>query len=217
MSQRSWVVYGAGGQGKVLADAIRARGDVLAGFVDDDPARVGGEVMGARVHGRAWLEREAASGLAIAIGVGDNFVRERLYDALVGIGRFVFPPLVHPAATVATSAEVGGGTVVCARAVLNACARVGVGVIVNTGAIVEHDVVVGDFVHLSPASCLAGGVRVGRSTHIALGAIVLDDMIVGASSIVGAGSIVRSPIPDRVVAFGVPARIRRPIDRKEDT
>ena len=50
-------------------------------------------------------------------------------------------------------------------------------------------------------------VRIGEGAWIGSGAIVMAD--VGAHSVVGAGSVVTRPIPDHVIAAGVPARVLR--------
>ncbi|HXT70278.1 MAG TPA: hypothetical protein VN700_11015 [Vicinamibacterales bacterium] len=50
-------------------------------------------------------------------------------------------------------------------------------------------------------------VRIGAGSWIGSGAIVMAD--VGARSIVGAGAVVAKPIPDAVVAVGVPAAVVR--------
>ena len=50
-------------------------------------------------------------------------------------------------------------------------------------------------------------VRIGAGTWIGSGAIVMAD--VGRDSVVGAGSIVTHALPDRVIAAGSPARVRR--------
>jgi len=50
-------------------------------------------------------------------------------------------------------------------------------------------------------------VRIGAGTWIGSNAVVLAD--VGRDTIVGAGAVVTQPIPDRVIATGVPARIVR--------
>lgn len=51
-------------------------------------------------------------------------------------------------------------------------------------------------------------VRVGAGSWIGSGAVVMAQ--VGRDSVVGAGSVVTRPIPDRVVAAGVPAKVLRP-------
>jgi virginiamycin A acetyltransferase len=52
-----------------------------------------------------------------------------------------------------------------------------------------------------------GRVRIGAGAWIGSGAIVLAD--VGRDTIVGAGAVVTRPLPDRVIAGGVPARVIR--------
>ena len=50
-------------------------------------------------------------------------------------------------------------------------------------------------------------VRIGRGSWIGSAAIVLAD--VGRDTVVGAGSVVIKPLPDRVIAAGVPAKVVR--------
>lgn len=50
-------------------------------------------------------------------------------------------------------------------------------------------------------------VRIGANSWIGSGAVVMAD--VGPATIVGAGSVVTKPLPGRVVAAGVPARVVR--------
>ena len=60
-------------------------------------------------------------------------------------------------------------------------------------------------------------IRIGAGTWIGSGAVVMAD--VGCDSVVGAGAVVTKPIPDRVLAAGVPARVvrnREPNSRPEE-
>jgi acetyltransferase-like isoleucine patch superfamily enzyme len=50
-------------------------------------------------------------------------------------------------------------------------------------------------------------IRIGAGTWIGSGAVIMAD--VGRDSIIGAGAVVTKPIPDRVLAAGVPARVIR--------
>jgi UDP-3-O-[3-hydroxymyristoyl] glucosamine N-acyltransferase len=54
---------------------------------------------------------------------------------------------------------------------------------------------------------VATRVRIGAGSWIGSGAVILAD--VGRNSVVGAGSVVTSPIPDDVIAAGVPAKVIR--------
>lgn len=61
------------------------------------------------------------------------------------------------------------------------------------------------------------GCTVGDNTLIGMGAIVLNGAVIGRDCIVGAGSLVPQGmvIPDGSMAFGSPARIRRPLTEEE--
>jgi sugar O-acyltransferase (sialic acid O-acetyltransferase NeuD family) len=211
MSERRIFVYGAGGHGKVVADILECRGEgEFAGFVDDREELWGGRVIGfAVLGGGEWLRREAEySCVAVALGVGDGRARRSIAERCAAWGVEILTP-VHPRATVACAARVGGGTVVMAGAVINADARVGLGAIVNSGAVVEHDVEICDFAHVAPRAATGGGSRLGPFSHLGMGAVVLERVRVGSHSIVGAGAVVVEDLPDGVVAMGVPARIHR--------
>jgi acetyltransferase-like isoleucine patch superfamily enzyme len=54
-------------------------------------------------------------------------------------------------------------------------------------------------------------VRIGAGAWIGSNAVILAD--VGRDTIVGAGAVVTRPLPDRVVAAGVPARVVRQRDQ----
>jgi sugar O-acyltransferase (sialic acid O-acetyltransferase NeuD family) len=204
-------VYGAGGHGKVVADILIAKKEKrFAGFVDDRNNLTGTKVIGYPVLGNGeWLHKEKAKyRVAVFLGVGNNCSRRQLAQRCAAWDIQVLTA-IHRAATVASSAEVGRGTVVMAGAVINSAARIGEGVIINTGAVVEHDVEIGNYSHVSPNATLAGASRIGEISHLGLGAVVLPGVSVGSECIIGAGAVVLRDLPDRVVAAGVPARILR--------
>jgi len=197
-------VYGAGGHGRVVAEAAEATGR-LRGFLDDDRRLWGRECRGLPVVGGldalALLDDHAE----IALGLGENAVRADLGRALAARGRRL-ATIVHPTAVVAKGARLGDGCYVGPLAVLHVDAHVGRGVIVNSAAVVEHDVCLGDWAHVSPRAALGGGARVGEGAHLGLGALVLPGLTVGAWATLGAGAVLTHPLPGGVVGVGVPAR-----------
>lgn len=215
MKGRRIFVYGAGGHGKVVADALLSqRGDgEFAGFVDDGEELWGREALGFLVHGDgAWLSEQAEHGeIAIALGVGSAEARRMILGRCVRWGVKIVG-VIHASASVSKFADIGRGTVVMAGAVINAEARIGVGGIVNSGAVVEHDVEVGDFAHVAPNATMGGGARLGAFSHLGLGASVLQGVSVGTHTVIGAGAVVTKDVGDYVVAFGVPARVRRRVE-----
>jgi len=201
------LVFGASGHGKVVADIVRATGLELAGFVDDDPCRRNAGLWGLPVLG--WNEcanLPAGPGRpAIALGIGDNRSRERVFGLIVSSG-FEVLTVVHPSAVISPRAKLGVGTVVMALVAVNPDAEVGVGGILNTGCVVEHDCRVGAFAHLSPNGVLGGGVEIGDRSHLGLGAVVLPLVKVGSDVRVGAGAAVTKDVPPGATVVGVPAR-----------
>jgi acetyltransferase EpsM len=209
------VIVCAGAHGAVVADILQRAHEagaptVITGFVDDTPALRGTSVLGIPVLGPIAALGDIPHD-AVIVTVGDNHARRLLTERLLAAGERL-ATAIHPRACVAPSATVGAGSMIAAGAVISPRAVIGRGVIVNTSAVVDHDTTVGDFVHVSPGATVGGRARIGAETLIALGASVASGMTVGARSIVGCGAAVVGPIPDDVVAFGVPARIRS--DRK---
>ena len=203
---RGLVVYGAGGHAKVVCDVLQCAGRTVLGFIDDAPQRHGTTVLGLPVLGGGASLDPAQH--EVALGIGDNGARSKVYDACVARGIRVVTA-IHPRASVARSACLGDGTVVMAFAAINPDAAVGRGVIVNTASVIEHDVVVGDFAHLSPNAAMGGAARLGARAQLGIGASVLPGVIVGDDAIVGGGAVVARDVPPSVVAYGVPARAHR--------
>lgn len=204
---RRVVVYGAGGHAKVVAYVVTCLGHEVIGLVDDllpaGTVRGGLSVMGSG----AWLHGRSEE-VAVALGIGDNRIRNETFQTCRRLS-IPCPSFVHPHATVAPSARLADGCIVMAGAIINPDAEIEAGAIINTAAVVEHDCRVGAFAHVSPNATLAGGVRVGAFAHVGAGASVIPGVEVGADTIVGAGAVVTKPVPARVVAVGVPARVIR--------
>jgi len=191
------VIYGAGDQGLVVAEAAELAGFDVTGFVDD-------RVTPGTVVGR-WPVLDEDPGCAMIVGIGDNMARCRRTREATEAGR-TLATVVHPAAWVSPSAVVGAGVFIGPQAVVHAGAQIDRGVIVNSGAVVEHHCHVHDGAHIAPNATLCGRVRVGRCTLIGAGAVVLPVMTIGDDVIVGAGSVVTGDVPDRLTVAGDPAR-----------
>lgn len=214
---RSIAICGAGGHGKVVADALsrHAPGKRIAGFLDDREELHGVTIAGLRVLGSICDSLLSASpeSLELVLAIGDNRSRERLaLDA--ALAGFNFVSAIHPSAQIGAGVEIGPGTVVMPNAVINADARVGAHVIVNTGASVDHDCVVEDFSHISPGVHLAGNVTVRRGAHIGIGACAIPGVCIGEWAVIGAGATVIRDVPPNTTVAGVPAA---PIKQRKAT
>jgi sugar O-acyltransferase (sialic acid O-acetyltransferase NeuD family) len=197
------VILGAGGHGKVVADAALARGHwarVVA--TDRNAARCRGELLA----GVILLPLEAALALPDAdfhVAIGSSEARERESELLAGRA---LASILHPAATVSPHAVIDAGCFVAAQAVVAPAAVLGRGVIVNHGGVVDHDVQVGAFSHVAPQAALGGGAWVGRGVLVGAGSSVLPGLRICDGVTLGAGAVVRAAITEPGVYAGVPAR-----------
>lgn len=201
-----FIIFGAGGHGKVVADAARAAGIVVSWAVDDRAGIC--DLVGCPVIDTQHLEWRKLDRFRFLVAVGDNAARARIVQQLWAKGGRPLS-VVHPSAVIAPSVRLGTGTLVCAGAVLNPDVEIGENVIVNTCASVDHDCVVGANVHICPGVRLAGGVVIGSGSMLGLGVVVLPGVTIGEGCVVGAGSVVNRSLPPHVVAYGNPARVRR--------
>ena len=198
----SLLVFGAGGHGRVVADAALLEGRWIAVFASDrDPLRCVGELL----PGIALIPGPAPTqpGWLTHVAIGSNHSRER-EAGLVGLD--FLARIIHPDAVVSKFSHVATGCFVGAGAVVAPGANVGVGVVVNHGAIVDHDVHVGAFSHIAPNATLGGGASLGQRVLIGAGAVVLPGIVIGDDVTVGAGSAVPDHLPAPGTYAGVPAR-----------
>jgi sugar O-acyltransferase (sialic acid O-acetyltransferase NeuD family) len=202
------LIVGAGGHGRVLAEAAMTmeRWRMIA-FLDDSPGLT--RVLGHDVIGRCVeLERLRGQFQDAAIGIGDARTRLSLLERSQQLG-FHLPVIAHRSAVLSPSAAIGAGTVVFAQAAVNAGASIGAGCIINTGATVDHDCRLGAGVHVCPGVSLAGNVHIGERCWIGIGSCVKQGIAIADDVTVGAGAAVVSNVAAAQVVVGVPARTRR--------
>jgi sugar O-acyltransferase (sialic acid O-acetyltransferase NeuD family) len=207
----STLIFGSSGHASVLIDAMQLTGQFrIVGFLDDT------EVAGTVKRGHAILggfkDCSAISKLkscnSVVLAIGDNWWRGKIYNELKQFG-FQFPIIKHPSAVVASTSELGAGSVVLANAHVGPGARVGSVCILNTGSSVDHDCRLSDFCSLAPGVFMGGLVEIGEYSHIGVGASISDRKKIGKHTVVGTGSVVVGDIPDFVVAYGNPAKVQR--------
>ena len=196
------LVLGAGGHGRVVADAaLRVGGWREVNATDRNAALCSGELLpGVQL---TCADAALSTAAAVHIAIGSAQAREAESRA-VGADRLV--SVVHPDATVSPYALLTPGCFIAARAVIAPRASLGACVLVNHGAVVDHDVAVGDFCHVAPNATLGGAVRLGRRVLVGAGASVLPGLRICHDATIGAGAVVDADIAEPGVYAGVPAR-----------
>lgn len=196
------IIIGAGGHGRVIADAVRLSGDTVLGFLDDDSKKMP-EVCGIPVLGCVADYIKYPDAWFIA-GTGKTSVRRKLAALLDGVKWYT---AIHPSAVISDmETEIGEGTVVLANAVINACAKIGRHAIINTAAAVDHEARIGDFCHVAVGAKLAGAVTLGEGTWIGIGACVINNIDICSDCMIGAGAVVVRNIEEPGTYVGVPTR-----------
>lgn len=192
-------IYGAGGHGKVVLDAMQCVMMDSSGFVDDSAVGVN---SGLQVYSTSDILGKV--GVSLHFAIGNCKTREHLAKSM---DKFGFFSVIHPAAIVAKTSVIGEGTFLAALSIVAPDASVGSHCIINHAAVVDHDCRVEDFVHIAPHAVLGGGVRVGKGALIGSGAVVLPGLAIGDYAIVGAGAVVTKNVFAGTTVVGNPARI----------
>jgi len=208
------IVLGAGGHARSVLDiALQNQEYTIKGCIAG--ADCGGDVLGVPVIGTDDdLEDVYRSGIHDAfIAIGDNVQRHGLYQKLKRMG-FRFVNIISRSAILSPRVMLGTGICIMPGAVLNVNTVVGDSCIINTNCNIDHDCLIEEGCHIAPGVSMSGTVHIGRGTHIGTGSSVIEAARIGQWSYVGAGAAVVKDIPDHAMAYGVPAKIIRNIERK---
>jgi len=200
-------IVGASGHGKVVAELAELLGYKVIFFDDSYPEQQQIEHWPVVGVFEDLLCNQKQYPEAI-VAIGHNGIRSQMSEQLEQ-KNFTLPTLVHPTAYVSKHTIISKGTVVLAKAVVNAFSQIGRNCIINTGVIVEHDCKLGDSVHLSPSVSLAGGTKVGDASWLGISSVTKQLIDIGAHTIIGANSTVLQNMPSNVTAFGSPAVIKK--------
>jgi sugar O-acyltransferase (sialic acid O-acetyltransferase NeuD family) len=191
-------IYGAGGHGKVVWDALQKSSLKCEGFIDDQALN---QWVDLPVFASSFLND--IDDIELHIAIGNSKVREEIAKKFKN---FKFVSIYHPDAIISLRAKIEVGTFLAAGSIIGPDASVGKHTIVNHHAVIDHDCSIGDFCHIAPHASLGGGVKVGQGVLIGAGAIVLPGITIADYVIVGAGSIVTHDIASGITVVGNPAR-----------
>jgi UDP-perosamine 4-acetyltransferase len=208
MGNKRVLVWGAGGHGKVIVDALMAGGEwEVAGLLDEDEKKCGTEVLGVKVFSLEGGVAAAAKHLdcgRVAIAIGDNYMRFQKFQQ-VRSAELIAVNVVHPSAHISRFVKLGEGVTILAGATINPGTTIEDNVCVNTSASVDHDNRLERSCHIFPNATLTGGVHIREFAYVGSGAVIAPNLTVEKYSYVGAGAVVLTNVPEGTVVFGAPA------------
>lgn len=199
MKRREILLVGAGGHARSCIDVIE-QGNLykvagLIGTIEE----VGNEVLGYKVLGSdvdlPGLSKYFSRAIVAVGKVNISDLRQKLFYQIRQHG-FTCPPIISPFSYVSRHAEIGDGSIVMHRAIVNAGARIGTNCIINSCALIEHDVVVDNDCHVGTCATVNGSTRVGRGTLIGSSSTIRESIQIGDRCIVGMGTTLRHNLAD---------------------
>lgn len=203
---RPIIIIGGGGHAKVVIEALHAGAVKILGMTDADPEKLGGAVSGVPILGTdAEITNHPPETVDLVIGIGAPLkLRRGVFERYRAQG-YRFPPVIHPAAVIASGTGFGDGSQIMAGSVVQPGTTIGANVIVNTLASVDHDCRIGDHAHVAPGAVLCGSVTVGAGTLVGAGSIVNENVEIGADCVVASGAVVVGTVEAGRTVAGVPA------------
>jgi len=201
-------IVGAGGFGREVFQLVNKDIYKVIGFIDSHLGlkNLAVEIIGGDSMIPKLIERNLAEGLCIAVGNGK--IRRKIFDTSTSSKIPIFQ-IVHSSIVNMTSIPLGRGTIVYPNVVIMNETKIGDCVLLNSGVTLGHNVEIGNFSNINPGVNLAGGVTIGEESIVGIGSSVKENITIGNQVVVGAGSVVVNDIPDRAIAFGVPAKIHK--------
>jgi sugar O-acyltransferase (sialic acid O-acetyltransferase NeuD family) len=203
----SLVIIGAGGHAVSVANVALSMGYEIKCFIDKNKENK--ELLGIKIIGDlSELNQDGLINLAIA--VGDNYSREKIYNDILNRYKNInFPVLIHESACISFFTKIGLGTVVMPNAVIGPNSNIGKLCIINTQASIDHDCCLQDFSSMAPASVTGGSVEIGIRTSVSISATIKNGLKIGNDCVVGANSFLNKNLSSNQVAYGSPAKFVR--------
>ncbi|WP_081986647.1 acetyltransferase [Chitinibacter sp. ZOR0017] len=209
MKSLRWILVGAGGFGRELicwADDCLESADRIgfSGFLDSNAGAL--DNFSYQLDWLGSIESyNPQENDRFILGVGDPATKQKIVNALKAKGA-IFGQLIHPSATIAKTAILGEGVIVCPHSLVSADCSIGSFVSINALSSVGHDAFIGDYVTLSAHVDLTGGVKVGDFAFFGTGAKVLPKVSIGENSLIGAGAIIIRTVKPGSVMYAQPAK-----------
>lgn len=200
------ILIGAGGHAKSVVDSIeKCKEYRILGFTDIAHVETyrGYPYLGNDDVLNSYF-RKGVKYAFITLGFlgGNSAIRIALYNKLKKIG-YKLPIIIDPSAIIALDSEIGEGTFIGKKCVINSSSQIGKMCIINTGAIIEHDNHIENYTHVSVNATLCGNVSIGESSFIGAGATIIQGISINRKSVIGAGSVVLRNILSNETVYGI--------------
>ena len=183
------LIIGAGGHGKVVAEAAELENKYSKiDFLDDNIN--GDKIYDFHVVGKIKDYKKVKDKYKYAfVAIGNNKVRLDLIDELIKEG-FIVPSIVPPRATVSKYSKLNFGTIVLSGSIVNVNCSIGKGCILNINSTLDHDSVLEDGVHISSGTVIRSMVKIGELSTIREGACITQGKVIEKNTVINPGIVI---------------------------
>lgn len=202
------IIVGAGGFGRELyfwARDCHAAGTApkLAGYIDDQVEVLQGYEMSRLGTVSDYAPQEEDQ---FVVALGEPSKKRKVVEMLQARGAR-FATLIHPTATIVSTASIGEGVIMCPFAMAMPDSRIDRFVTILNYSGIGHDAVAGEFTTLSSVVDVTGNVRIGANVSIGSGARLLPGITIGDGATIGAGAVVVRSVKPGMTVYAPPAKV----------
>ena len=202
-------ILGVGHSTPLTIELAEACGYTVAGLYHYAPGRTGEEVYGTKILGThdELLSQESLAGRNFALSMGDNTIRENLYNTISAKGG-TFPTLVHPTCIVSRFSSIGAGSHLDAYCCVQANSQIGCNCMIRPYVLVGHNTSIGDHSFIAAHTSVGAYISISDSVFMGLSSVLLSAKVqnVGPKAIIGAGAVVNRDVEGGAVVVGNPAK-----------
>jgi sugar O-acyltransferase (sialic acid O-acetyltransferase NeuD family) len=119
-----------------------------------------------------------------------------------------FVNCIHKGLDISKTSKLGIGCLINSKVSIAAHTTIKNYVSINRNTSIGHHTIIEDYVSINPGCNIAGHCHIGEGSTIGMGSQILNGVKIGKNTVIGAGSIVTRDIPDNVIAWGSPCKIK---------
>jgi acetyltransferase EpsM len=206
------IIFGRGGQAKVVLDCIKLIKTYKAiGFISDkkyDPSfsrQI--KYLGSIQDLNKIIKRYNSKNLYGVIAIGDNLKRKKILLKIKKIDKsFKWTNVIHPSAIISPSTIIGLGNMILAGSVISTETKIYNHVSINTGSYIDHNNIFHNFSSTGPGVITGGNVTVSEQSFLGIGSVIKDKIFIGKNTVIGGKAFVRKNCKANSVYYGVPAK-----------
>ena len=206
------IIFGYGGQAKVVLDCIKLiKGYKAIGYISDKNYNSSFskqiKYLGLIKDLNKIIKNYNSENLFGIIGIGDNIKRKKIFLKIKKFNKkFKWVNVIHPSAVISPSTIIGFGNMILAGSIISVGTKIYNHVSINTGSYIDHNNIFHNFSSTGPGVTTGGNVKVGKQSFLGIGCTVKDKIFIGANTVIGGQAFVCKNCKPNSLYYGVPAR-----------